>query len=178
MRGRASGIVVMALFGAVWWAVGSGALTGAARGLALAVGGSVSLLLLAGWWRLRRSLPAEALGGPADTSGSRRFGAVNAAQWIAIVLVVVVARAVDRPEIIPALVCLVVGAHFFPLAGLFDAPRYRLTGGALVAVAAATLLAVPALGLPGGAWRAAPCFGAALVLWATSASWVAHVRQA
>lgn len=178
MREQAGGIVVMAVFGAVWWVVGCGSLTDPALGLLLAVGAVVALLLLAGWWRLRRSLPANRVGDQAAQNVSRPFAAVNAAQWIAIALVVVGARAADRPEIIPALVCLVVGVHFFPLARLFGVPRYRLTGGALVAVGAAALVAVPALDLPAGAWQAVPGFGAALVLWATSASWVGPFARA
>lgn len=88
------------------------------------------------------------------------------------------ARAVDHAELIPALVCLVVGVHFFPLARLFDVPRYRLTGSALVIVAAATLITMLPLDLSAATGRAAASFGAALVLWATSSSWVGPFARA
>lgn len=169
MLDRAGGIFVMAIFGGVWWLLGSGPVPGVGRLVVLAVGAVALLALLGAGWRARRSRPPSPRD-PAAAAVGVPFALVNVGQGIAIAAVALGAGAADRAELIPALVCFVVGVHFLPLAGLFDVPRYRVTGGALVALAVVTFAVVPTLSLPAGAWQALPGFGAALVLWATSAS--------
>lgn len=170
MRERAGGGFVLTIFGGVWWLAGSGGVPDPVRGVVLAVGAVAVLALVAAWARVRRSSPESPLHGSASPAIGRQFSLVNVGQLLGIVAAVVAAQAVGHPEAIPALVCLVVGAHFLPLARLFGVPRYTGVGFALIALGVATLLAVPLLDLPAGAWLTAPGFGAALILWTTTAS--------
>jgi hypothetical protein len=59
---------------------------------------------------------------------ARRFGWITGAEGAAILLAVVVLNAVSRPDYIPSVIALIVGLHFFPLAKLFGAPTYYVTG--------------------------------------------------
>lgn len=98
----------------------------------------------------------------------RRFARVNAVQWLAIVLAGMGARKSGVPELVPALVSLIVGVHFLPLAPLFRQPRFRLTGALLIAVGAAGCV----IGLAGGTASTVQVtvgLAVALVLWGTVA---------
>jgi hypothetical protein len=97
----------------------------------------------------------------------RRFGRINALQWLGIGLVVAAALAGRVPELIPGLVAVVVGLHFLPLAALFQQPRFHLTGALMISVGAAGC-AVSAAGGPANAARMAVGLGAAAVLWGTA----------
>jgi hypothetical protein len=69
-------------------------------------------------------------------------------------------------RLIPAVICLIVGAHFFPLAHVFDQPQFGWTGTALCLVGAVGLVLVPAVG--GEAARAVVGLSAAVTLWVAS----------
>ena len=158
VSGRATGVLFFAGFGALWLCAGLSSihlLTWPRLALAVALP-AVFLLAPAIW--LLKTLPAA----PADENRSaeeqrisRVFGRVNAAQWIGIVLVVVLLNVLHRPELIVPAVALIVGLHLFPLAGLFRYKPHYVTGTALVLWAviaplrfntAATISAAAALG--------------------------------
>lgn len=101
---------------------------------------------------------------PADWS--RRFNRVGLVQGVAIGLAVLLLAVTRSAELIPAVICLIVGIHFLPLAGIFDQPGYRWTAAALCVVAVAGSAAFAA-GYPDSS-RAVVGLGAALVLWSTS----------
>ena len=69
--------------------------------------------------------------------------------------------------LIPPVVCLIVGAHFFPLARLFDQPQYWWTGASLSIVAAAGFITLAA-GAGAEVSRVVVGLGAAITLWGTS----------
>jgi len=82
----------------------------------------------------------------ADLQVGRRFGWITAIEGAAIFLVVVLLNATGRPDFILPVIALIVGLHFFPLARLFGASIYYVTGllGCVIGVAG-LLIADPAL---------------------------------
>ncbi|MFD4346960.1 hypothetical protein ACFWQ6_19255 [Streptomyces coelicoflavus] len=132
-----SGVGFLALFGLGWWLLATSAFDGTARLVEVVVGCAVALgLMLAA----RRFLPASA-GGPFPTDQRRRFNRINGLQWLLIVVIAVVCARAGSPVLIPALVAIVVGLHFLPLAAVFEQPRLRVPATLLV-VAGASGLAV------------------------------------
>lgn len=156
----------MGIFALVWAMAGSGGfMTGAARLavilVALIVTGSVVLLGL----RVDRQ-PARDRPRRLPSTWNERYFLVGIAQGVAIGLAVLVLNLVDWSAAIPAVVCLIVGAHFFPLAGTFDQRQYWWTGLALCVVGT---LGFGILGLVDrDASLAFVGLGAAVTLWATS----------
>jgi hypothetical protein len=176
LRGRASGMIVLGYFALAW--TGWGASAGVPAGVQIALVAVAALAfaaLVAGavlMFRQARALPepdaAEREEG--RRAGRRigiRFGIVVVIEFAGIAVIARVLAITGRTDLIPLLVCLGVGVHFFPLARLFRLPVYDRTGIALCAVAVATALAAPLLGLP-ILWTLLPGLGAALVLFATS----------
>ncbi|XKK58626.1 hypothetical protein HFP71_20585 [Streptomyces sp. ARC32] len=132
-----SGVGFLALFGLGWWLLATSAFDSTARLVEVVAGCAVTVgLMLAA----RRLLPASA-GGPFPADRRRRFHQINGLQWLLIVVIAVVCARAGSPVLIPALVAIVVGLHFLPLAAVFEQPRLRVPA-ALLAVAGASGLAV------------------------------------
>lgn len=110
------------------------------------------------------ALKAE-LQSPKRRRQMRVFQIVNAAQWVLIsVVAIVFANTGLALWTIPAAI-FIIGAHFLPLAKLFDYPPHYLTGMAMMLLAALyPLLAT------NGPSSAIGCLGAGLILWG-SAAW-------
>src|SRR5690606_4460778 len=66
----------------------------------------------------------------------RQYNLVGIVQAVAIAVAIFALVTLDLPGLIPPVVCLIVGIHFFPLQSTFDQPEYRGTGLALCGVAA------------------------------------------
>lgn len=161
---RQRGALIMALFALVWAMAGrSGIASGPARVTVLVAALTVTagVVLLA-----FRAGPAAGRMRRLPASWEQRFNIVSLAQGVAIGLVIVALVVTERPALIPAAVCLIVGIHFFPLVRIFDQPQYRWTGAALCAVAAAGFVTYAAA--DGETSRAVAGLGAAITLWATS----------
>ena len=162
--GRATGAMVMALFGLLWALGCAGVLVAGALGpILLASSAVVTAILVAASLRLRRAAQ-RAL--PSETRSSRRaavpahadlirwrFRLVGVVQGLGIGIAVFACVRFGRPELIPAAAALIVGLHFFPLAPLFRVPLYYATGAALCLVAAATPITALPLGAPTVAWQ-------------------------
>jgi len=167
VRLRRSGGMLMGLFAFIWANVAGG---GSAQlplfVAALAI--TVATFLLA----LRpRGEGARLL----DADWQQRYNRIGLVQFGAIAVVVVASIALDAAQLIAPLVCVVVGAHFLPLATLFVQPLFRWSGIALVVVGAiGVVLALAeasdngASGGNGETARLVVGLGAAVVLWATS----------
>ncbi|MEY9846741.1 hypothetical protein [Streptacidiphilus sp. MAP5-3] len=159
-----SGVGFYALFGFGWWMWGLG---GVAVAVALPVGIAVALALML---TARRRLPDEA-GEFASPQVRRTFGLINGAQWLLIGGAVAGCVVGGVPELLPALVAVIVGAHFVPLAAVFGDPRLRVPGALLVATGIAGVL-LRSLSHPSAGTMATsvgvPC---AVILWGTGV-WV------
>lgn len=173
----ATGALFLALFGVVWAVSGASAIGGAAgTGIfLLALGAAAALCLTSVRTRSRSAaLPHDdsPVADAARRQASRRFGLVVALQWLSILAAIVVLGRLDRGSAIPAVVALIVGVHFFPLAGIFRVPAYRAAGAALCLLALVALWAPPASRLP------IVGFGSAAVLFLTAAVVLVRAREA
>lgn len=164
---RRNGAFVMSFFALVWAAAAASGIRGgvAVAAVGLAAGAlSVAAMVFA-------ARAAATAGRDRNRALPPRWnhgvGVVNTAQVAAILLTVFALVNLDRPALLPAAICLIVGAHFFPLARLFDQRQYVWTGAGLTAVAVVGF-AVSAAGVGMGATRAVVGLGAAAVLWGTS----------
>lgn len=161
---RRRGAIVLALFAMLWAVVGR---SGLSAGTTVALVGALAVTALAVFAALR---PAEADRERVRTQPAnwhRQVGVVNLTQFVAIGVVVAVFVSLGLPSLVPPLVCLVVGAHFFPLTMLFDQPEYRILGATLSLIAAAGLVLL-AIGASAETSRLVTGFGAAIALWAVS----------
>jgi hypothetical protein len=159
---RRSGALLLALF-AQAWAVGSLAgLSGWAVTAVLAVSVPTTLVAVV----LAARVPPEDAGEPVARDWRRRYNRIGAVQGVLVAATVVGCVVAQRPEFIAALVCLVVGLHFLPLARILAEPRYVRTGLALCVVGLGGL----GLGLAVEPAQANVSVGlaAALTLWASS----------
>ncbi len=170
VRGLAFGILLMSAFGFVWASMGGSSAFPESSYFILSASATASLVLISAafyLWRASRSLPGLPEGAmPAGTW--RRFRIVGIVEGVAIGVAVFVLVGAGRPEWIPAVVALIVGIHFFPLASIFRVRIYHATGFLLCAVFALTVILAFASGVE-AVWFAVPGIGCAIVLWATGA---------
>lgn len=101
----------------VRWLLGAGSLLG----LGLAVYGGL------------RALNARSEGVLADDDNLRTFLIVVGIEFVLALLGAIVLRVIGRSEYTSPWICLVVGAHFFPLASLLNQPVLYLVGALLSA---------------------------------------------
>lgn len=153
VEGSYAGALFMTIFGAVWSAAGAQALGGIVGAITLAASCALAALLFLGVGRLRR----QALGLPRDDSprarewrrrSSRRFNLVFGLQGVAIALSVFLLVRYGLGTLVPAVVAIVVGIHFFPLAELYRVRAYHATGAALCVLGAVAFILAPSARLP------------------------------
>ena len=166
-EGSSRGALFMALFGAIWATAGAGALDGAVRIVLLVISLVLAGALCLGAVRLRQGawdlyFDNSPRARTRRKHVSRRFNLVFGLEGIAVALAVVLLGRYGMGTFIPAVVALIVGLHFFPLAGLYGVKVYYLTGAALCAVALVAFWVAPSarLQLVG--------LGSAAVLFATA----------
>lgn len=174
VRGRASGMLVLGWFGLAWagWGL-SGGFPAAVEAPVLTVAGLVFAALIVRavlMFRQARTLPPgdPETGRAAGRAIGWRFGLIVAAEFIGLFVIARILALTGLTQLIPAIVCLGVGVHFFPLARLFAVPVYGWTGAALCAIAVLTVVLAPLLAAP-TLWTALPGFAAALTLDLTAA---------
>ncbi|MGW5129082.1 hypothetical protein ACWEQ7_34610 [Streptomyces sp. NPDC004069] len=171
-----TGVGFYAFFGLGWLLAGLGHFGGAVMGAACLLGLVVALTLVL----VARRLPPEPAGGvsqPLPPLQRRRFGQVNAVQWLLIAAIAAGCGAGGIPELIMPLVAIVVGLHFLPLARVFADRRLVVPGAALTVLGIAGLLAWAADASPGAVFTLVGV-GCALTLWSTAAWSVAGARRA
>ncbi|RJK98193.1 hypothetical protein [Vallicoccus soli] len=154
---------VLGPFGLLWGMVAASGAGGAAAALRVAAV-VAAVLVVAGAVALARRRPPRPRSLP--EGWHRRVGLVNAGQFVVIALVVVGCLVADAPQLVPPLVCLVVGVHFVPLARDFAQPEYRATAAGLCAAAVAGLVLLAAVDAE--ASRLVVGAVAALVLWGSA----------
>jgi hypothetical protein len=93
----------------------------------------------------------------------RSFHMVNIAQWVAIFGMVTLLRNLHLYAWIVSSIVMIVGAHFIPLARIFQAPQHLKTGMAMMACAAMAVV------LPVSVRDTVECVSAGLILWASAA---------
>lgn len=177
LQGRATAVFLLSFFAFVWVGWGTSVLDPA-----VAIPASCATLALCACtvigglrrYRRARRLPAE----QPDSAVLRRFGRVVAAEWVAVIVAAAVLGNTGNAQWIPAVVCLGVGVHFFPLARMFRIGMYDVTGTVLVLLALVTMTVVPVADLPPALWNVVPGVGAAIALWGTTVCLLRTTRAA
>ena len=152
-------------FGVAWAAWGvSGVADSTARLVAIVVAAGLGIAAL--FVVLRGDLRGVQRPRQMPADWRRRYNLLILVEVVAIFLASFALGRAGLPGLIPVAVCLIVGVHFYPLAGVFDLKAYRWTAVGLcaVGVTGAALFAV----VSAGTVRAAVGFSAAIVLWGTA----------
>lgn len=169
--GRGVGVCVLAGFGALWL-YNALVLSHAPQWILPLMWAATAALALGGIIAIRRS-KAAGYEVPRDPAVAKWFWIVFAAEFAGIAAVVVVFQmwSIDR-YIVPA-IAVIVGVHFLPLAQLFRAPIYYLTGIAMVAWSVTMIFAMPID--PQRTIMVA--YGAGAILWASAFIVLAFPRR-
>ncbi len=171
--GMTTGGTIMFGFGIAWLLIGvlvAPSSTGLRLSLlvaGIALGVSVAIMGLRASRLPRGTVPPTAEQIAAGRAIGRRFGLIFGLETVAILLAVAVLNGIHRPDYIPCAIAVIVGLHFFPLAPLFKAPIYNVTGflGCVIGLAG---VVVPDAVLR----QKAVSISFGLLLWATTA-WIA-----
>jgi hypothetical protein len=113
---------------------------------------------------VRRRLPKFA--GPESPKKKlmmRAFYMVNVAQWVAIFGTVNLLRNLHLYGWIVSSIVMIVGAHFIPLARIFQTPQHLKTGIAMMICAAVAIV------LPISVRDTVECLSAGVILWTSAA---------
>lgn len=130
--GAGRSALIVAMFGAGWLGWGL-SVAKAFTGFVGPVFGLIELLLLAcSIYVIRRGRKLRKEYPPIPASMRRAvhksFWLVVLAEFIALSVVVTIANVLDRPDLAPDWIAMVVGLHFLPLAKLFRAPQLGVIG--------------------------------------------------
>ena len=161
------GALVFAIFGGAWGAYGVYSLRRTDLPWLLAVPLAITMIMFLALGKYQRkveALPDEFPAAGAEQREARErkmFTIVNAAQAIAIFLAVQVWFNLHRPEYVAPTVAVIVGLHFFALAGPMELPSHRIPGTLLLVLALGTIVAVPSH----QSWGVVVGLGSALILW-------------
>ncbi len=162
-KGSSIGATIVGFFGAAWLMLG---MVSAGVSWQAGLAAVLPVFILIGFLGalVRRRLPKIAeVETPEKKQMMRVFMIVNVVQWVGIFGVVnLLANLHLNAWIIPAIV-LIVGAHFLPLAQIFQAPQHVKTGIAMMLCAAAAVV------LPVSVRDTVECVGAGLILWISAA---------
>ena len=162
-RGASFGATIVGGFGAAWLALGMNS-AGVPGRISVAVVLPVFVLIAFLGFAVRRRLPKfSGEGTPEKKQMMRAFHMVNIAQWVAIFGVVNLLRNLHLDGWVVSSIVMIVGAHFIPLARIFQAPQHLKTGIAMMACAAIAIV------LPVSVRDTVECVSAGLILWASAA---------
>lgn len=163
-KGASIGATIVGFFGGVWLMLGMSS-AGVPLGVAVTAVLPVFALIAFLGAAVRRRLPhIDEAETPGKKQMMRAFGMVNVAEWLAIFAVVnVLSNLRLNAWIVPAVV-LIVGAHFIPLARIFQAPQHLKTGIAML------LCAALAVALPVSIRDTVECVSAGVILWISAAA--------
>lgn len=186
VRGTASGVIFMALFGTMWAGIGIRGLQGWGFHWLLILSLLIGVLLLTGGIVLiinskmlsNKMVEADALRWKRK---NRWFGIIFGLEGVLIAAASVICQSTNHLDLFVPVMALIVGAHFFPLANLFQVKFYYITGSLLCMFSVITLLTFPVSVTWGKhqimAWWTSIGFSTALTLWGTGmAVWITGHR--
>lgn len=176
VRGTASGVIFMAFFGTLWAGIGIRGLQGwgflwllilsLLIGVVLLIGGIVLIMKSK---RLSNEMMGE------DSHRWKRknkwFGIIFGLEGVLIATAAVICQSTNHLDFFVPVMALIVGAHFFPLAHLFQVNLYYISGSLLFLLSAITLFTLPVRVTWGNhqimVWWTSVGFSSALILWGT-----------
>lgn len=181
MRGRGLGMLVCAAFGAFWasssrpeWPAAFSTAAYAVIALITAAPVIAGLALIGRSRRLPRSLNAS----PRRPRRTRRlFAAIFAAEIVAMNVAAYVLTSYDMETYLIPAIAIIVGLHFYPLAGLYQARSFYFTGTVMTLAGIGGVVSI-AGGLAASPVIAAVDVTCAITLWGTGlASWISTARS-
>jgi hypothetical protein len=158
LRGRASGVIVVAVFGALWLLLALYAMQMLSAATVAGVVLGLAALVVAAMFLFREAKRWPRV--PDDPAVGRAFGWINAAQWIAVAAVAFTLSKLRLDVYIPSAITAIVGLHMFPLGRIFRYPAHYRAGAILLAWAVASVVFVPVDDL-----QSIAALGTGMILW-------------
>lgn len=176
VRGTAFGVIFMAFFGTMWAGIGIRGLQGWGFLWLLILSLSIGVILLIGGIVLilnSRELSNEMKEGAAQSWKRKNmwFGIIFGLEGALIAATSAICESTNHLDLFVPVMALIVGAHFFPLAHLFQVKIHNISGSLLCILAIITLLTLPVRVTWENhqimVWWTVVGFGSALILWGT-----------
>lgn len=186
VRGTAFGVLFMAFFGTLWAGIGIRGLGGWGFLWLLLLSLLIGLILLIGGIGLimnSKRLSSEMVEGDARRWKRKNiwFGIIFGLEGVFIAAASAICGSTNQLDLFVPIMALIVGAHFFPLAHLFQVKIYYISGLLLCLLSAITLFTLPVRVTWGNyeimVWWTFVGFSSALILWGTGvAVWLTGRR--
>lgn len=176
VRGTASGVIFMAFFGTLWAGIGIRGMQGWEFPVLIALSLLIGVVLFISAIALiknSRQLTNEVIkkDGARWRKKNRWFGIIFSLEGLFIAIAAFICVSTNHLNLFVPVMALIVGAHFFPLASLFQVPIYYITGTLLCLLATIVMLTFPVKIIVSDhqimAWWVSVGFGSALILWGT-----------
>lgn len=176
VRGTASGVIFMAFFGTLWAGIGIRGMQGWEFPVLITLSLLIGVILFIGAIVLiknSRQLTNEVIKKDGDRwrKKNRWFGIIFSLEGLFIAIAAFICVSTNHLNLFVPVMALIVGAHFFPLASLFQVPIYYITGTLLCLLATIVMLTFPVKIIVSdhqimARWISVG-FGSALILWGT-----------
>ena len=174
VRGTASGVIFMAFFGNLWAGIGIRGMQGWEFPVLIILSLLIGVILLISAIALiknSRQLTNEVIKKDGDRwrKKNRWFGIIFILEGLFIAIAAYICVSTNHLNLFVPIMAFIVGAHFFPLASLFQVPIYYITGTLLCLLATIVILTFPVKIIINDhqvmAWWVSVGFGSALILW-------------
>ncbi|MBE2978966.1 DUF7010 family protein [Priestia megaterium] len=174
VRGTASGVIFMAFFGTLWAGIGIRGMQGWEFPVLITLSLLIGVILFIGAIVLiknSRQLTNEVIKKDGDRwrKKNRWFGIIFSLEGLFIAIAAYICVSTNHLNLFVPIMAFIVGAHFFPLASLFQVPIYYITGTLLCLLATIVILTFPVKIIINDhqvmAWWVSVGFGSALILW-------------
>ncbi|AXI28674.1 hypothetical protein H7K20_27700 [Priestia aryabhattai] len=176
VRGTVSGVIFMAFFGTLWAGIGIRGMQGWEFPVLITLSLLIGVVLFISAIALiknSRQLTNEVIkkDGARWKKKNRWFGIIFSLQGLFIAIAAFICVSTNHLNLFVPVMALIVGAHFFPLASLFQVPIYYITGTLLCLLATIVMLTFPVKIIVSDhqimTWWVSVGFGSALILWGT-----------
>ncbi|MEH7339981.1 DUF7010 family protein [Priestia megaterium] len=176
VRGTAAGVIFMAFFGTLWAGIGIRGMQGWAFFVLIILSLLIGVILFIGAIVLIKKsslLSNEVI--KKDKEHWRKkniwFGIIFSLEGLLIAITSFICTSTNHLDLFVPVMALIVGAHFFPLASLFQVPTYYITGTLLCLLATLVMLTFPVKTIINDhhimVWWVSLGLGSALILWGT-----------
>ncbi|MDM5187299.1 hypothetical protein QUF99_08155 [Bacillus sp. DX4.1] len=186
VRGTAFGVIFMAFFGTLWAGIGIRGLQGWGFLWLLILSLLIGVILLIGGIVLimnSKRLSNEMVEGDSHRWKRKNmwFGIIFGLEGVLIAAAAAICGSTNHLDLFVPVMALIVGAHFFPLAHLFQVKIHYISGSLLCLLSAITLFTLPVRVTWGNyqimVWWTSVGFSSALILWGTGvAVWITGHR--
>lgn len=176
VRGTASGVIFMAFFGTLWAGIGIRGMQRWEFPVFITLSLLIGVVLFISAFALIKSssqLSNEVIKEDRNRwrKKNRWFGIIFSLEGLLIAIAAFICVSTNHLNLFVPVMALIVGAHFFPLASLFQVPIYYITGTLLCLLATIVMLTFPVKIIVSDhqimAWWVSVGFGSALILWGT-----------